>query len=268
MKSNHIYRKILLNKEINKKMLAILIDPEKCYGRQFASLVATLKTSSPDFIFIGGSHAVKSVDNMIELLKDELESTIVLFPGDISQFSSKADVILYLSLISGRNPDYLIGQHVKSAKEIKESTIEVIPSGYILIEGGKVSCVEYISNTRPIPADKTEIIKSTAIAGELLGMQLIYLEAGSGAPHPVSANVITEVKSSVSIPVIVGGGIITIAAMNQAFDAGADLIVIGNAIEANQQKIIEFVNAVEFYNDSKKEPIIGREFSHPDIIPL
>lgn len=268
MRTNHIFRKMQLNKDLNKKTLAVLIDPEKCYGRHFASLIATLKSSTPDYIFIGGSHAVKSMDNMIELLKDELDTTIILFPGDASQFSSKADGVLYLSLISGRNPDYLIGQHVKSAKQIQESTVEVIPTAYILIDGGKVSCVEYVSNTRPIPADKPELIKSTAIAGELLGLSVTYLEAGSGAVNPISTETITTVRKTISTPLIVGGGIKTIEGMNKAFDAGADLVVIGNAFENQNNKIGEFIQAVALYNDKKHDSWIGRDFSHPDILQL
>lgn len=268
MRTNHILRKIQLNKDLNKKMLAVLIDPEKCYGRHFASLVATLKSSTPDYIFIGGSHAVKSIDNMIELLQDELDTTIILFPGDVSQFSSRADAVLYLSLISGRNPDYLIGQHVKSAKQIQESAVEVIPTAYMLIDGGKVSCVEYVSNTRPIPADKIELIKSTAIAGELLGLSVTYLEAGSGAINPISTETITTLKKTITTPLIVGGGIRTVADMEEAFNAGADLVVIGNAFENQHNKISEFVQAVLLYNDSKHDTWTGRDFNHPDILKL
>ncbi len=266
MKHNHIYRNILLNRQLNKKMLAVLIDPEKCYGREFASLIATLKISTPDFIFIGGSHVVKPFEYMIELLNEELDSTTVLFPGDASQFSVKADALICLSLISGRNPDYLIGQLIKSAKQIKDSDIESISTGYILIDGGKVSSVEYISNTKPIPSDKSGIIQSTAIAAELLGLKMIYLEAGSGAPNPIPAEIISIVKQSVALPLIVGGGIKTVEAMEAAFDAGADLVVIGNAFESDLDKISQFVKAVETYNSKKKETVLGTDFSHPDII--
>ena len=146
--------------------------------------------------FDGGSHAVKSLDNMIEILKEEVDTSVILFPGDASQFSEHADALLFLSLLSGRNPEYLIGQHIKSAVAIQESDIEVIPTAYLLIDGGKISSVEFISNTRAIPSDKKEIARSTAIAGELLGMRLTYLEAGSGAAEPVSPEMIAYIHES------------------------------------------------------------------------
>lgn len=270
MKQNTIYRKILLNRELGKKMFAILIDPEKCNGRHLASMVAYLKISPPDFIFIGGSHISNSINNIIEVIKEEVDSSVVLFPGDASQFSDNADALLFLSLTSGRNPDYLIGQHIKSANIIKQSEVEVIPTGYILIEGGKLSSVEYISNTRAIPSDQIEIIKSTAIAGELLGMHLTYLEAGSGAIHPVSKDVIFRVHNSISTPLIVGGGIDSVEKMLNAFNAGADIVVIGNTFEKDFSKVSEFVNAVKSYNNKEEGTHNNNNnisYIHPDIIP-
>ncbi|MDD2284515.1 MAG: geranylgeranylglyceryl/heptaprenylglyceryl phosphate synthase [Paludibacter sp.] len=267
MRHNNIYRKILLNREMGKKMFAVLIDPEKSNGRHFASIIAALKISPPDFVFVGGSHAVKSLNNMIEVLKEEVDTTVILFPGDASQFSEHADALLFLSLLSGRNPEYLIGQHIKSAVAIKESEVEVIPTAYLLIDGGKVSSVEFISNTRAIPRDKREIVRSTAVAGELLGMRLTYLEAGSGASQPVPGELISYIRKSISSPLIVGGGITTTEEVKTAFEAGADLVVVGNIFETELHQMTEFIKWVDSYNSrnetgSKDIPL------HPDIISL
>ncbi len=264
MKNNKIYRQLLLSREQGKKMLAVLIDPAKVDLRDLASLIAILKNHTPDYIFIGGSHAIQSVDNIIEILKEEINTPIILFPGDASQFSKHADAILYLSLLSGRNPEYLIGQHIKSADAIKACNIEVIPTAYILIDGGKVSSVEYISNTKPIPSDKKDIIASTAIAGELLGMQLTYLEAGSGALHPVPAAVISHLRNTVSLPIVVGGGICDIQALESVFDAGADLVVIGNVFEEDPMKMQNFIDWTKNYN--LNAPTHTEKFKHPDIL--
>jgi putative glycerol-1-phosphate prenyltransferase len=180
-------------------------------------------------------------------LKDETKASVILFPGNASQFSTKADALLYLSLLSGRNAEFLIGQHITSAISIKKTNIEVIPTGYILIDGDKTSSVEYISNTRPIPRDKKEIARSTAIAGELLGMKLIYLEAGSGAVTPVPTDMIDFVSQELSLPLIVGGGIKTTEQLTAAFNAGADIVVVGNIFESNPKKISEFVEITRSY---------------------
>ncbi len=267
MKHN-IYRRILLNREMGKKMFAVLIDPEKCHGRNFAAIIAALKISPPEFIFVGGSHAVKSLDNMIEIIQEEVDSSIILFPGDASQFSEHADAILYLSLLSGRNPEYLIGQHIKSSVAIQESDIEVIPTAYLLIEGGKISSVEYISNTRAIPRDKKEIIRSTAVAGELLGMRLTYLEAGSGASQPIPVDLIADIRKSISSPLIVGGGITSTEGIEAAFQAGADLVVVGNAFESAPSKMVEFVEWVKAYNNQGSVDAHGVAGDHPDIIKI
>lgn len=244
---NNIYKTILLNREANHKMLAVLLDPDQCHGSVLSSTVAALKTDIPDFIFVGGSHTIKSIDSLIELLKDEINTNIVLFPGNASQFNPNAHALLYLSLLSGRNAEFLIGQHVSSAVAIKESNVEVMPTGYLLIDGGKPTSVEYISNTRPIPSDKKEIALSTCVAGELLGMKLIYLEAGSGAINPVPAEMIEYVRAGLSLPLIVGGGIKTTLQLKEAFDAGADIVVVGNVFETTPAKISEFVAFTKAY---------------------
>jgi len=228
-------------------MLAVLLDPDQCRGFVLSSTIAELKSNIPDFIFVGGSHTLNSIDSLIDLLKEEIKTSVVLFPGNALQFSSNAHALLYLSLLSGRNAEFLIGQHVGSAVAIKKSEIEVIPTGYLLIEGGKSTSVEYISNTRPIPSDKKEIALSTAVAGELLGMKLIYLEAGSGALEPVPADMIECVKDGLSLPLIVGGGIKSAQQLKEAFDAGADMVVVGNIFESIPSKISEFVALTKEY---------------------
>ena len=234
-------------------MFAVLIDPEKCHGRNLAAIIAALKVSPPDFVFIGGSHAVKSLDNNIEVIKEEVDTSVVLFPGDASQFSEHADAMLYLSLLSGRNPEYLIGQHIKSAAAIFESGIEVIPTAYLLIDGGKISSVEFISNTRAIPRDKKEIALSTAIAGELLGIRLTYLEAGSGASATVPTEMISYIRSTTLSPLIVGGGITSTEKLEAVFNAGADIAVVGNAFEEDPHKMVEFIEWVNNYNNKSAD---------------
>jgi putative glycerol-1-phosphate prenyltransferase len=246
-----LYKQILNHRENNKKMLAVLLDPDRCQGQLMSSTIAALKLSVPDFIFVGGSYVNSPIDSFIELIKEEVQVPVVLFPGNTSQFSPKADALLFLSLISGRNPEFLIGQHVTSALAIKQSGIEVIPAGYILIDGGKVSAVEYMSHTRSIPREKKEIVLATALAGELSGQHLIYLEAGSGALQPVPKELINYVTSCLSIPVIVGGGMKNTQNLQDCFDAGANLAVVGNAFEENPNLIIEFVNFTKEYNLKK-----------------
>ncbi len=247
---NEIYKKIISNKLSNRKMLAVLLDPDACTETYLQQTMTVLKAHTPDFVFVGGSHLHSSVDKLIETLKSELKADIILFPGDTSQFTDKCDGLLYLSLLSGRNPEFLIGQHVNSAKVIKDSKVEVISTAYLLIEGGSTSSVEYMSNTRAIPQNKIDIAVSTAIAGELLGMQLCYLEAGSGAKNPVNEQMIKAVKANIEIPLLVGGGIRNVKSLTQALDAGADIVVVGNVFETEPNLIGDFVEAV-------------REFSSP-----
>jgi phosphoglycerol geranylgeranyltransferase len=244
-----IFKKILLNREQNKKMFALLLDPDQCRGKVLSSTIAILKVHNPDFVFVGGSHTHSSTEAFVEVLKEETKATVVLFPGNAMQFTAKANALLYLSLLSGRNPEYLIGQHIGSSLAIKKSGMEVIPTGYILVDGGKTSATEYISNTRPIPAHKKEIVLSTAVAGELLGMKMIYLEAGSGATEPVEPSLIQYVKESLAIPIIVGGGITSTEKMKLAFVAGADIVVVGNIFETHPERIESFVQFTREYND-------------------
>ena len=238
-----VYKTILHNAAKGKKMLAVLLDPDKCFGEAREAALKQLAAVAPDFIFIGGSQTHRSADELIRSLQS-VPVPKVLFPGDAAQFTPQADALLFLSLISGRNADYLIGQHVKSARGIKKSGIEVIPTAYLLIDGGKETAVKRVSHTQPIAADDVEMCVHTAVAGELLGLKMTYLEAGSGAHKPVSASIITAVRNEISHPLIVGGGIKTLVELKNAFTAGADLVVVGNHFEAHPEEIPMFVEWV------------------------
>lgn len=249
---SQIYTSILQHKAQKSKMLAVLVDPDKCCSAHFEKLTKLLVLHTPDYIFIGGSQLKTPFTPLIQQFKTQLNIPIVLFPGDATQFSANADALLFLSLLSGRNAEYLIGQHVQAALSIKKSGLELIPTGYILIDGGRHSAVQYISNTHPIPADRVEIAISTALAGEMLGMKVIYLEAGSGALQPVASQTIEQVKSELTIPLIVGGGIRTSQQLQAAYQAGADLVVIGNILETEPEKIESFIktrNHINKFND-------------------
>ncbi len=233
--------------------LAVLVDPDKQSAESLVRLAKLAVNCKADFFFVGGSLLTEnSFEQAIITLKTHSNIPVVIFPGNNYQLSKHADAILFLSLISGRNPEYLIGQHVIAAPFVKGTGIEVIPTGYILIDGGKISTTSYITQTVPIPADKPEVAISTAIAGEMLGMKMIYLEAGSGAKYPVSANMIKEVKKNIGVPLIVGGGIRTAEQAEEVCAAGADVLVIGNALEKNPELLMEISLAV---HGTKKTPL-------------
>jgi putative glycerol-1-phosphate prenyltransferase len=215
----------------DKKIFALLIDPE---NQGTDNLLHTLQAATKarvDVILVGGSLTSRPIDDAIVTIRENTDCPVVLFPGNLLQLSSKADGILLLSLLSGRNPEYLIGNHVLASRFLKRSGIEIIPTGYLLIDGHHLSSVEYISNTRPIPSDKIDIIVSTALAGEQLGLKLIYLEAGSGADLHVKEEIIAQVDKTIDIPIIVGGGIKTPNDIRLVYKAGANGIVVGSAIE-------------------------------------
>ncbi len=219
-------------------MLAVLLDPEKATSVDVPHLCEYIRNDTVDFIFVGGSTGSQSTDNLVNALKKQIPTLpIILFPGSIQQFTPKADALLFLSLLSGRNPDMLIGNQVRAAKNVRESGIETISMGYILVDGGKESAVERASKTRAISVDKTDEIVSTALAAELLGMQTVYLEAGSGALHPIEVETIRQVRDTIHLPLIVGGGICTLEQMKVAFQAGADIVVIGNHFEQHPEEI-------------------------------
>ena len=224
----------------HKKQLALLIDPDKVNNEQLASICQQLNKTPFDLVLVGGSLVMGDLDSVIAYLKKHTTLPVYIFPGNSIQLSDKADGILFLSLVSGRNPEYLIGQQVIAAPLLKRMQIDVVSVAYMLIEGGKTTSVEYMSNTKPIPSDKTDIIVATALAAEYLGFKMIYLEAGSGALEPISQEVVKCVAAQVNVPIIVGGGIRSAALAQSYYDAGASMVVIGSAIEQDVRKINEF----------------------------
>ena len=230
-----IYNSIIKDKKRGKKSLVILIDPDKINLKKIDKLADKIHQSGANYVFVGGSLlSDNSFEKTVEQLKKSLKIPVIIFPGNNLQISKYADAILFLSLISGRNPEYLIGQQVAVAPLLAKTKLEVISTGYILIESGKITSVEYISNTKPIPQDKPDIAVATALAGQMLGMKMIYLEAGSGASKPVSEKMIQSVSKHLKIPVIVGGGIRTKKQIQKAFKAGADIVVVGTAFEEGE----------------------------------
>jgi phosphoglycerol geranylgeranyltransferase len=231
----NIYQNILLAKQQNKKLLAVLIDPEKIALQNIPLFFEKVHQSIATHIFVGGSTDKNNLTEPVVIaIKKVTKLPIVLFPGDVTQITDKADGILFLSLISGRNPTYLIEQQIKAVPFLKDSNLEVIPTGYILIDGNKETAVQRVSNTKPIPQNNIDLILHTALAGEFSGKKLIYLEAGSGAVVPADAIIIESLKANLTIPLIVGGGIKTKQQLNIAFESGADLVVIGTAFENDE----------------------------------
>ena len=229
----------------SRKKLAVLIDPDKPTDAQIISIIDKAKAADVDFFFVGGSLLVTdSLDHCIKLIKEHCDIPVLIFPGNSLQISKYCDGFLLLSLISGRNPEMLIGRHVIAAPYLKLYGNEIIPTGYMLIDSGKATSVTYMSDTTPIPHDKDDIAMCTAIAGEMLGLKLIYLEAGSGALMPVSTSMISKVSQMIKIPLIVGGGIKTPEMAADAVKAGADVIVIGTAFEKEPELLNKFAEAI------------------------
>lgn len=229
-----IYSQLLQAKLENKKLLAILLDPDKIVLENIADLISKINQSPATHIFIGGSHVENNIiDELIISIKQKCFLPIVLFPGNPSQISNEADGILFLSLISGRNPDYLIEHQVKAAPILKQTQLEIISTGYILIESGTETAVERISKTKPLDRNDSDLVLATAQAGEMLGNKLIYLEAGSGAKQAVPLQMIKKVSKNLEIPLLIGGGIIDLQGIQNAYDSGADLVIIGTAFENN-----------------------------------
>jgi putative glycerol-1-phosphate prenyltransferase len=243
-----IYQFFLSAKKEGRKLLAILLDPDKINLETIAETITKINNSTVDFIFVGGSSVEeKATDQLVLKIKELTTLPIVLFPGNYQQITSHADAILFLSLISGRNPEYLINQQVKSVPYLQKSDLEVIPTGYILIDGGKETSVQKVSETKPILADNIEEITQTAIAGMYMGNKLIYLEAGSGALHPVNPSVIKSVIKNLTIPLIVGGGIRSRNELLEAYKNGADVVVIGTAFEENSNFLSKFMKNEHIY---------------------
>lgn len=218
--------------------MAVLIDPDKADDISLRNRVELADKNGVDFFFLGGSMVDgNSMDFSIDIIRQYSSIPIVLFPGSPLQLNPNADAVLFLSLISGRNPDYLIGNHVTSAPYLKKMGIEILSTGYMLVDGGVPTTASYVSNSFPLPNNKPEIAQATALAGEMLGMSLLYLDAGSGAAMPVSKEIIESVGTSTNSPLIVGGGITRVDELISAYNAGADIVVVGNALERDPKLI-------------------------------
>lgn len=230
-----VYHNILDSVSKSEKLLAVLIDPDKMAIEMASDFIHKVNLSVASHIFIGGSTVDDDVTETLVLeIKKHTSLPVVLFPGDVTQITNHADALLFLSLISGTNSEYLIGKHIEAVSMLRSSSLEVIPTGYLLIENGKQTSVEKVTKTKPLSRQNVQLIVDTARAGELLGMQLIYLEAGSGALHPVPIEIIKQVKQELNIPLIVGGGIRSKEQLEATYNAGADVVVIGTAFEDDE----------------------------------
>lgn len=245
----HIYQSIQKSATQGHKLLAVLIDPDKFCIENVPGFMGKVNSSLATHIFVGGSEVKEGITGcLVSEIKKYTELPILLFPGDVTQITDKADALLFLSLISGRNPDYLIGKHVEAVSKLRKTQLEIIPTGYILIENGKETAVERVTETKPMPKTNAQAIVDTAKAGELLGMRLIYLEAGSGAKEAVCHAIVSAVKQELKIPLIVGGGIKNKEQLDAAYNAGADMVVIGTAFEEDES----------FFNELKVPITVGK----------
>lgn len=241
-----LLNQILTAKADGKKLFALLIDPDKQSQESLKRITERINGPfCPDIVLVGGSLLFNGIDDTITTLKQSTNKPVFLFPGNITQVSSKADGILLLSLISGRNPDFLIGQHVLAAPALAKSGIEILPTGYMLIGSENFTSVRYMSNTTPIPSNKTDIAVATAMAGQMLGLKAIYLEGGSGAKEPVRAEMINAVSSAVDLPLIVGGGLRSAEDVKNALKAGTDIVVVGTSIERDNSFMEEVAKIVK-----------------------
>jgi len=235
-----------------KKSIAVLVDPDKVEDTtRLQQLINLANENCVDYFFVGGSLVTTTnLSDVVKIIKENVTIPAILFPGNAIQIEPNADALLFLSLISGRNPELLIGQHVVAAPIIKNTRLEVIPTGYILVNSGRTTSVAYISNTMPIPDDKYSLAACTAMAGEMLGLQAIYMDAGSGAEKEISARMISTVRKAVNVPLIIGGGINTSRKAITALEAGADMIVIGNALEKDINLLTEVSEKIYEWNQS------------------
>ncbi len=239
-----VYQHILKCKTNKKKLFAVLIDPDKYKS----DIIKKINETNVDLLLVGGSLLSNgNFEKCISDIKKRSKIPVVIFPGNGLQISNKAEGILLLSLISGRNPDLLIGKHVIAAPQLRSSKLEIIPTGYMLIDSGKQTSALYMSNTNPIPYNKPDIAACTAMAGEMLGLRMIYMDAGSGAENCVNEKMILEVKKNIQIPLIVGGGINSASKARIICEAGADMIVVGNAAEKNSKLIKDIAAVVHSY---------------------
>lgn len=233
----------IFNLHTYDKKLAILIDPDKSNEKSINTLFSLPGIEAVDYIFVGGSLLINDIDFTIGLIKTNTRKPVIIFPGNAFQLSNRADAFMLLSLISGRNPDMLIGHHVMAAPRLKKLQIPVVSVAYMLFDTGRPTSVQYMSNTQPLPIDKSDIAVATALAGEFIGMKQVYLEAGSGAACPIPASIISDVATAVQIPIIVGGGIRSAHQAVEAWNAGANIVVIGNAAETNPSFISQLAIA-------------------------
>ncbi len=240
-----IYQSMVNKKQKGHKSFAVLIDPDKVNKILLDEITHLAVQAHVDYLFVGGSLVISNhLDDCIQHIKKNCDIPVILFPGSTAQVSRYADALLYLSLISGRNPELLIGQHVISAPSVKQSGLEIISTGYMVIDGGAPTTVSYISNAAPIPADKNEIAMCTAMAGEMLGMKLIYMDAGSGAKRAITEAMVEKVARCIEAPLVIGGGITDAEKAYLNCKAGADVIVVGNAIEKEASLIKEMSDAI------------------------
>ncbi|MBL7817241.1 MAG: geranylgeranylglyceryl/heptaprenylglyceryl phosphate synthase [Saprospiraceae bacterium] len=245
MTQQRIYKSFQNTKQDGLKRLAVLIDPDKMRLNNVARVLELAARSNVDYFFVGGSLVVNDMMNYcLDAIREIGTIPSILFPGSPQQVNPKADGILLLSLISGRNPDLLIGQHVVAAPMLKRSGLEIVSTGYMLIDGGAPTTASYISGTFPIPSNKAEIAVCTALAGEMLGLKTIYMDAGSGAKNPIPEAMITAVSQNLEIPLIVGGGMRTPERVATNARAGADIIVVGNALEKDPNLVLDMAQAV------------------------
>ena len=241
-----IYKHIIQSKKEGNKLFSILIDPDKQNEKTLKSIIKKANNNKVDFFFVGGSLLTNdNLDLCISTIKTNSEIPVILFPGNSMQINNKADGILFLSLISGRNAEMLIGRQVITAPILKQSELEIISTGYMLVDSGKATTASYMSNTTPIPNDKNDVAVCTAMAGEMLGLKLIFMDGGSGAIHPISKEMITSVSEKTGVPLIIGGGINSAQKAIENLKAGADIIVVGNAIEKNETLISEISKEIQ-----------------------
>ncbi|MEO6820272.1 MAG: geranylgeranylglyceryl/heptaprenylglyceryl phosphate synthase [Ginsengibacter sp.] len=243
--SKKIYASLCTKKANGKKSFAVLIDPDSVDDGKMEKIITLAVAAKVDYFLVGGSLVITGyLDKCVQYIKASCDIPVLLFPGSSTQVSKYADALLYLSLISGRNPELLIGQHVVSAPAIRQTGLEIMSTGYMVIDGGAPTTVSYISNATALPADKNDIAMCTAMAGEMLGMKIIYMDAGSGAKRPITESMIERVARNIEVPLFIGGGITNPEKAYLNCKAGADVIVVGNAIEKDESLIMELSSAV------------------------
>lgn len=257
MKDNNVYQSILNNTKNGVKMFGVLIDPDKQNVRELIKTINICNEADVDFFFVGGSIITQGdMNKTTRLIKENSTKPVVIFPGSPDQISDYADAILFLSLISGRNPEFLIGHQVTAAPLIKKTNLEIIPTGYLLVDCGTTTTAIYVSDTNPIPHNNAEIAANTALAGEFLGLKLTYIDGGSGAKKCISKEMIQKTKASINGPLIIGGGIRTSESAKEIYKAGADIIIVGNGAEKNQSLIVDIAVMKTAFNSLKESSLI------------